>query len=352
MKNKCSYPVIHRTLFIAILGLMSLPGLSQEETTCAENLRNAQTFFDNGQVEQVPGMLSECLKSGFNREEELTAYKLLIQTYLFEDKNELADSVMLAFLKKNPEYELSPTDHSSFVFQYNKFKVKPVIQISIHFGTNLPFITFIDEKSVAGIPGEGVYKSKALNLYTSLEAKIKLAEKLELNIEGGYSQVKFTNIEDFMHFGETTYNETQNRVEIPLTITYNFENLGKFTPYGRFGIGSAFTLASTALAEFTPTDENNHIVRTGTSIDRNDSRIDIDIFVQIGAGIKFKTRGGYILAELRSNAGALNQSVRGGVTPEQFGFFYFYKDDDFHVNALNFNIGYTQIFYIPSKRKE
>lgn len=352
MRNRYSYPVICRTLLLVIFGLMPLILFSQETTTCAENLKNAQTLFDNGQVEQVPGMLSECLKSGFNREEELTAYKLLIQTYLFEDKNELADSVMLAFLKKNPEYELSPTDHSSFVFLFNKFNVKPVIQISVHLGTNLPFITFIDQKSVAGIPGEGVYKSKALNLYASLEAKIKIAEKLELNIEGGYSQIKFTNIEDFMRFGETTYDETQQRIEVPLSITYDIKNFGKFTPYGRFGIGSAFTLDSKALAEFNPTDENNHVDRSGTSIDRNDSRINIDLFVQIGAGIKLKTRGGYILAELRSNAGALNQTVRGGASPEQLGFYYFYKDDDFHVNSLNFSIGYTQIFYKPSKRKE
>ena len=352
MKTRYPNSFIIRLLFIAIISFIPYKLLPQETTTCAENLKNAQALFDNGQVEQVPGILSECLKSGFNREEELTAYKLLIQTYLFEDKNELADSVMLAFLKKNPEYELSPTDHSSFVFLFNKFNVKPVIQISVHLGTNLPFITFIDQKSVAGIPGEGVYRSKALNLYASLEAKIKLAEKLELNIEGGYSQIKFTKIEDFMRFGETTYDETQQRIEVPLSITYDIKNFGKFTPYGRFGIGSAFTLASTALGEFNPTDENNHINRTGTSIDRNDSRIKMDLFVQIGAGIKLKTRGGYILAEVRSNAGALNQTLIGGASPGQLEFFYFYKDDDFHVNSLNFSIGYTQIFYKPSKRKE
>jgi len=346
MKTRYPNSFITRLLFIAIISFIPFMLFSQETTTCAENLKNAQALFDNGQVEQVPGMLSECLKSGFNREE------LLIQTYLFEDKNELADSVMLAFLKKNPEYELSPTDHSSFVFLFKKFNVKPVIQISVHLGTNLPFITFIDQKFVAGIPGESVYKSKALNLYASLEAKIKIAEKFELNIEGGYSQIKFTNIEDFMRIGETTYDETQQRIEVPLSITYDIKNFGKFTPYGRFGIGSAFTLDSKALAEFNPTDENNHVDRSGTSIDRNDSRINIDLFVQIGAGIKLKTRGGYILAELRSNAGALNQTIRGGASPEQLGFYYFYKDDDFHVNSLNFSIGYTQIFYKPSKRKE
>ena len=30
---------------------------------------------------------------------------------------------------------------------------------------------------------------------------------------------------------------------------------------------------------------------------------------------------------------------------------YYYADDEFNVNSLNFNIGYTLIFYKPSKRK-
>jgi hypothetical protein len=30
---------------------------------------------------------------------------------------------------------------------------------------------------------------------------------------------------------------------------------------------------------------------------------------------------------------------------------YYYKDDDFNINILSFSLGYTQIFYKPSKRK-
>ena len=32
--------------------------------------------------------------------------------------------------------------------------------------------------------------------------------------------------------------------------------------------------------------------------------------------------------------------------------YYFYADDDFNLNAMNFSIGYTRIFYKPSKRRE
>jgi len=346
----------HQLILMLFIGFIPVAGLSQESGSCAEKLKNAQTLFDRGQVEQVAGLLSDCMKSGFNREESLAAYKLIIQTYLFEDELQKADSAMLDFLQRNPEYQLSPTDHSSFVHLYNNFQVKPVVQISVHLGTNRPFMTFVNFRSEEDIPAVGDYSTQSLNLYGSIEAKFKLSEKLELNLETGYSQLSFTNTEDFMGIGTTTYTEKQIRIEVPLSATYNFKGLGKFTPYCRLGLGPALTLSSVATAAFEPSDING-TPRTGPAIDREDSRISIDLFTQIGAGIKYKTRGGYMFAEVRSNFGIFNQAVREALPDEthssqELGHFYFYEDDDINLNTANFSIGYTLIFYKPSKRKE
>lgn len=323
---------------------------SQETSSCAENLKTAQSLFDKGQIDQVPSMLGDCMKSGFKREEQIAAYKLLIQSYLFEENLEKADSTMLAFLKKYPEYQLSQTDHSSFINLFNTFKVKPVLQLSLHLGTNIPFITFIDPISAAGLEGESTYGSKALNLYASLEGRFEISRKIEVNIEAGFSQLNFKNVEDFMGFAKVNYNESQSRIEIPVSVCYNIKSFGKLTPYARLGLGTAFTLA-TAKAEFNPTDINNLISHTGPDINKAEWRIGMDLFTQIGAGAKYKTRGGYFFTELRSNFGLIGQTIKGSPPDEEPGWFYFYIDDGFHLNALNFNIGYTLIFYKPSKRK-
>ena len=356
MKNKNPDHMRWQFLYILLLAVIPATSYSQEAGSCAEKLKSAQSFFDKGQVELVPSTLAECMKSGFNREETLLASKLLIQSYLFEDKLELADSAMLVFLKKNPEYQLSPTDHSSFVHLFNNFKVKPLVQISIHLGTNLPFMTFIEPVTLASIPGKSVYSAKALNLFTSIEAKYELTKKIELNFEAGYSQLAFTSVEEFMGLGKTNYTETQQRLELPLSVTYNIKSFGKFTPYGRIGLGPAITLGSTATVFFSPADING-TPHEGTDIDRKDSRISIDLYTQVGAGLKFKTRGGFIVAEVRSNNGILNQTIRGALTSEKHSseelrYYYYFADDDFHLNSLNFSIGYTQIFYKASKRKE
>lgn len=365
MKTRFRCLTRRQLILILFIGFIPFAGYSQETGSCAEKLLTAQNLFERGQVEQVARLLAGCIKSGFNREESLAAYKLIIQTYMFEDRLTEADSAMLDFLKRNPEYRLSPTDHSSFVHLYNNFRVRPVVQISVHLGTNQPYVLFVEPFTVPGILTEGKYTSQAVNIYASIEAKFRLSEKLELNIETGYSQLKYTNTEDFftvknsgelVQFGYTTYNETQTRIEVPLSATYNIRSFGKFTPYGRLGLGPALTLSSVAIAEFVPSDING-LPRTGPDIDRNDSRRALDLFVQAGAGIKFKTRSGYLFAEARSNFGIFNQTVREDLpslthSSEELRTYYSYVDDDFNLNAVNFSIGYTRIFYKPSKRSE
>lgn len=355
------FPVkVLRYLAISCLLLvLTVTGYSQETGSCAEKLKNAQALFARGQVEQVPSMLSECMKSGFSREEYLDAYKLLIQSFLFEDKLEKADSAMLSFLRRNPEYELSPTDHSSFVHLFNNFIVKPVVQVSVHLGTNIPFTTSITVKDVSGVPGESKYSSGLINLFLSVEAKFELSKKLDINFEPGYSQFSFTNVGDqnnvvddvIIKIGETKYKESQRRIELPVSVTYNLKKYGKFTPYGRLGAGPAISVGHTATAELKYSDPKRAAV-TGPELDRKESRISLDMFIQAGAGVKYKTNGGFLFAELRSNFGVLNQVTRTGSSPveQELANKYFYKDDDFHLNTLNFTVGYTRIFYKPSKR--
>ena len=338
------------TIFIFILPTSLY---CQEEGSCAEKLQSAQSLFERGQVDQVPDLLSACLESGFNREESLAAYKLLIQSYLFEEKLELADSTMLAFLKKNPEYQISPTDHSSFVSLYHNFVCKVIIQASLHIGSNLPLLSVTNDKPLMGIPGVKKHRMELINFSASVEVKYKLNEKVELNAELGYSQFSINTSED-QGFGSSDYTELHKRIEIPLSVTYDVKRFGKFTPYARIGFGTSLLLSSVAKASFEPSDLNNPYEHSGKDINMNPSRIFMDLFVQAGAGIKYKTRGGFIFGELRSDFGIFNQLTahRYDTPNDDMAFYYYIGDDSYRVNLVNFNLGYTFIFYKPVKREE
>jgi hypothetical protein len=351
MKTSVLSTLILRLFFAAFFIFMAA-GLFAQTSTCAEKLKTAQSYFQKGQVESIPSLLKDCLKSGFKKEEELTAYKLLIQTFLLDDKLAQADSTMLEFLRKNPEYVLSPTDHSSFVYLYNNFQVKPVVQIGIHAGTNIPFLTFVTANPTFGEPVKTKFSSNIINLFISVESKFKINEKLEVGLEAGFSQLKFAN-KTTTGFTIITYNESQQRIEVPVSASYAITSFGKLTLYGRMGVGAAFTMGVTGTASYTPTDYNNKInSRTGENLSRKDSRVSIDYFGQAGAGIKYKISKGFLFAELRSNFGFLEQNVPGGSTVSTMEGYYMAGEPNFRLNAMNINIGYSHIFYKPTKRKE
>ena len=148
------------------------------------------------------------------------------------------------------------------------------------------------------------------------------------------------------------YTETQQRLEIPLTVTYDFLKFGKLTTYARAGIGAAFDLNSSARVSEIPFEPSASETRSGADVSRNDSRISLDMFAQAGVGIRFKTPSGFISLEARMNGGFFDQVIRRNTNlTEYLAGYYYYIDDDFNISTLNFSIGYTQIFYKPSKRK-
>jgi hypothetical protein len=331
---------------------------AQESVSCSEKLKSAQIFFGRGQTEAVPSLLTECLRNGgFRKEEEIAAYKLLIQTFLLNDKPGQADSAMLAFLKSNPEYRTSPTDHSSFVFLYSNYNVKPILQLSFRIGTNLPFLTFIEEHPVSGEPGSSKYSSDAANLFLSVDARYKFSERIEAGAGLGYSQLKFTNaVKIFSDYyglsdkvADISYSESQQRIEIPFFAVYDLTSGSKFTPYLRLGAGLSFNLSVTADAVTTFVPGSKQSPRTGETLKRRDSRAPVNIFAQAGTGIKYKIPRGYLFAEARTNIGMTQENKPGGKTLDQLQSYYFWSDPGFRLNVLNLNFGVTIIFYKPSK---
>lgn len=343
----------HRLFWPALVLLATInTGLfSQEQSSCSERLRTARQLFEKGQVDQVPGLLLGCLNSGFTKEEEISAFKMLIQAGQLTDNIRLADSAMNVFLRRNPEYRITPTDHPSFTYLYNSYTVKPVFQAGIHAGVNLPFLTFINENLTAGEPGKSTFRSGLSNLLLSFEARLRLKNKTELSFEPGYSWLSFTNKIDYLGFGTISYSETQHRIEVPVSILYDFKTAGNLTFYSRTGAGIAVNLKTSADASLIMTDRNNPFNRTGEKITRTDSRTPADIFIHLGAGLKYKIPKGYFFTEIRSNIGLLQQNVPGGRSVNLLEYYYLWSDPGFRLNSLSVNAGYIHIFYKPFKKQ-
>lgn len=361
MKSFRSFRNFLLLFFILLSAIHSINLEAQETTSCAVKLKNAQTSFVMGQTAEIPALLNGCLRSGgFKKEEELAAYKLLIQTFLLNDMPEQADSAMLSFLKSNPEYKTSSTDHSSFVYLYNTFNVKPVLMVSFRLGTSLPFLTFIEEHPVSGETSNSKYSSDAANLFFSFEAKYRFTQRFEAGIGLGYSQLKFSNkvitfngVDDILNkVADISYHEYQQRIEIPVFGTYDLTGSSKFIPYLRAGLGLSFNISAKADAVTTFVTGSKQSPRTGETLNRRDSRAAVNVFAQAGIGIKYKISHGYIFAEAGTNIGITQENRPGGDTVDQLQCFYFWSDPGFRLNSVTINAGITFIFYKPSKKTE
>jgi len=349
--RKICIPILLLIFLLPAMNRADLFAQAQDTLTCAVKFKMAEDAFSKGQVDQIPGLLNECIKSGFTKEEALSAYKLLIQTLLLNDKLREADSSMLSFLRSNPEYKLSPTDHSSFVYLYNSFVVKPRFQLSVRTGVNIPFLTFVQEHLTSGYTGNSSYITNASNLFLSAEGKIRISPKLEFGTGVGFSQVTFTNSVRYYDFATVQYKESQTRLEFPVGVTFDALSFGSFTTYVRGGLGAALNVSTSADVSLPMLDKNNPYDRTEGTLKVKDSRIPIDIFAFVGTGFKFKIPKGYLFLEARGMFGMLNQNKSGGKNTELLQDKYYWSSPDFRLNTLNVNLGYTYIFYKPTKKQ-
>lgn len=336
--------LIRATATTIVLIVVTGHGYSQD---CALKLQDAQAQFERGKVELVEGLIAPCIKSGgLSREESLTAYKLLIQALLLDDRKALAEEYMSGFLSKYPEYSVTAADYSGFAYLRNKYHVRQLLLVSFRAGTNFTFLTGRSERSLSALAPEISYTREPLNLYAGTEVTLPLNASLSVAAGFNYSSVAFRYVENLMNFGTVTYREAQSRLELPLSAIWNITDYQGIKLFARGGAGYALNLKTDSKASFITTDINNGFNRTGENLNRKSSRIRNDVFLHAGFGAMIKIPRGYITAEIRTLCGIRNQVVRS--EPGNLEYYYFYADDSFRVNTAGFNIGYTYIFYKPS----
>jgi len=340
-------------LFSIILILFSLGSVEafSQEYDCAVKLKEAQACFERGQVELVSDLVNPCIQSGsFTKEDELTAYKLLIQALLLDENMPGAEEFMLEFLRKNPEYEHTAADYTGFVYVKSKFEVKPVMMVSVQAGLNYMFMTGQSERSVSSLPPDISVSRDPVNIYTGAEVMYPIGSRLR--VAGGmfFSTSSYEYTENIMNFTTVQYKENMRRLEVPVSAVYDFARLGRLTFSGRLGAGYVMNLKTDAKALNAPTDINNGFTRTGENVDRSDSRIKSDFFIQAGLGSMIKVPHGYFTAEIKTALGMRNQVIDS--PPGSLEYYYFYTDDTFRMNMIGLSLGYIHIFYKPFKNKD
>ncbi len=348
-----------RTILIIILSLLVMISPdsrlnAQEQPNCTQNLLDAQNMFNQGQIQDVPGLLIPCIESGFSKDERIRAYKLLINAYIFDDYPSQAEKYMLEFLKKYPEYIVAPSDPPEFVNLLEEFNNSPRASIGFQLGTNMSNIRPSQTFGVHNLNNNGAdYRSAGIGFQSGFFFNYNILQRLEVSIEPSYSYHRYGYEGKPFSFSIVNYTESQNRIDLPLSILWRFQ-IQDLQPYIRLGARASYLFQATGNADRTYVNTGNVTYDdiSNTEYDILNRRNEINYWAFFGTGIRYKIPRAYIFFDVRYNLGLKNQVINSSrnIPEDDLVWLHYYMQDDFFMDDLSLRIGIAKTLYNPKRK--
>jgi len=335
-------------LFIAIafLGLSTL----RAQNTCTDQLNIAQRKFDDGLLDDIPPLLVNCMKSGFTDEEKTNAYKLLIQTYLFSEKQDKADEVMLKFLNEFPSYSIAVNDPKEFVNLHRTYRTNPIFKIEFKGGFNFCMPTFIEPFGTGNINKiSPAYKTKLGGAF-ELNYLNKLYKNFDYSIGASFTLSNFSYTNKPNDYSTVTGNFKNIYIGFPIAVRYNYILKG-INLFARVGLEPVYLIKSTI--DLTRID--NIIGRpdpiTGSeNLISSHNKFDIRPLLAIGAA--FKVRRNLINVSAGFKISTMTQLNRSKLySNPALQTKYFFAEDNLLLNQSHISISFIRSIYKPKKIK-
>jgi hypothetical protein len=341
------------TIVIILLLLLSVIKLNAQ-TNCMNTLKEAKELYEQGLIEDIPKMLSECMEYGFTRAQRIEAYKLIIMAYLFDDNQFEAEKIMDEFLKKFPEYEVMPNDPVEFTYLLESYKTSSVYSINLFLGSNFsnpritePF-TAVDQNNTKS----NNKFSRGFNIGVGVSRN--LVKELNINLAVFYSShsIAKSDVTTSLDAGSTSEiqvnsKESLKKFDLPLSFTYNFGK-GNLSYFARLGGMFSYVSNSSLNVERTVTG-NTPISK---NFDIKDIRSKYYYSLLAGVGVEYKVPRGYVVLDLRYNYGLNNMSNNEDrFKNQELWSSYYYLDDNFKLDYFTINLGYYFTIYRSNRNK-
>ena len=328
-----------------------------QQQDCVFKLQEAEKLYSQGLIEEIPQLLNPCIESGLSQEDRLQASKLVILSYLFNDEQTDAENAMLSFLQRYPEYEISPTDPTEFIYLFESFSNIALYSFGISVGGNFTNISLREQYGTYNYnQSRQEYKTSGFGYQGGININRYIADNLEFVFELKFKQNKFESLKyvpdvDNIEFNKITFSETQTRFELPLSVTYDFE-YGKLKPFLRAGgsIGYLANVNSKITREYL--GGVNTDVKS-PDIEISEYRNQLNFWGIVGGGIKYRIPRGYVMLDVRYNIGLLNQTdINNRVIKDSEQIWkYHHIDDNFLLNNGSVSVGYVYLLYKPERKQ-
>jgi hypothetical protein len=357
MKKHASNMTKANKVFITILFLITVCVLeSKAQTACTQTLRQARTVFDEGRIHELEGLLSSCIKNGFNDEERTEAYRLLILAHIYLDETDKADESMLDLLKDNHGFTINEkADPSELINLYATYRTKPIFYVGAKFGVNT---TIINVQKAYGVNDQnstnGTFKN-SFGFTGALFFEKKIFQKFTAHADLAYgvNSFEFSNsyIQDFntgLPQIEVLAIETQTSLAFSLQMQYRiFNRITKWDPY--IGLGGTVNYLTKSEAEIT-TQRDEGSTKSGAPVDlvKEGFRSNLNPTADLELGVKRKAGLNFFTTSIRYSYGFTNITEKhydNGLLSIGYGL----VPNDINTQSITLSIGYIFSYYSPKK---
>ena len=310
--------------------------------TCITNLKNAGTDYDQGDYDNAIVLLNNTMKGcPLSREDQLQASKLLILCFLAIDDLEAADNTAAAIMKIDPNFAPDKfKDDPKLSSLFKKYVPEPTLAVAVGGGMNWPVIDVVHTYSIVhadDAQGLASYASQPGYQFGG-----EISKRIYKNLWGAlgiqFRNTGYAHTLDSVQESTVHYEENLTSFDFPLSIRYHFLS-GPVNPYLQAGID--FSFLSRALSSTTRDEEQDLVDRTAY---RNNTSI--GYFGEAGFQYSIKALG--IFGNFRYTWFPSFVNKEGTRYADEINLYkYYYVDDDFKMNNIQFNAG---VFYILSYR--
>ncbi len=326
------------------------------QSNCVKVLEEAGKAFEEGDIQDIPQKLMDCMESGFTRAQKIEAYKLIIMSYLFDDSQYEAETTMLEFLRKYPEYQIMPNDPVEFVYLFESYRTASVLSLSAFIGPTFSNPAIKESYSAFDLNSTDLKNKTGNGFSFGFGISREIATNTKIHLDAVYTTHKYTFIEEVttvledenIASSKVSFKENLQRISFPLSLSYEMRigNLEYFVK-----AGASLELLSDAKASVEKVNQYTSSNITGNDIDLNDFRNQITSSLVVGTGAKIKVPRGFIVLEARYHKGLINLSEKETITRHTLAPDYNYIDDVFSLDYVSVSLGYVYSIYQSKKKR-
>jgi len=326
---------------LAIVSLYACVAMAQTDT-CIINLKNAGTEYDQGDYDQAINLLNITLKGcPLTKQDQIQANKLLLLCYIHIDNLEAANNAAATIMNIDPNYKPDKfKDDPKLSSLFEKLKPEPTLAAGIFLGINLPVIHVVQAYSVVHSDEATQLASYKSTLGYQFGIEIEKRAYKNLWVEPGF-QFRNSGYDHTLDSVQNTtifYSENLKYYDFPLSLKYYFLS-GNLKPYVE--AGADFSFLSRALSTTIRIDENE-------IVDRTQWRNNFDVGYLGAAGVSYGIKSFRLFGNIRYIYFPKLINKAGTRYSDDINLYkFYYVDDDFRMDNVQFNIG---AYYILSYR--